>query len=82
MIEKLLKKFGYCPALEVDRAFREGRDQGEDDMHRYYESMIENVKLKYSGAERERDHLLKILSEHAAVQMPTIIISTPVEDSL
>lgn len=74
MIEELLRKFGFYPTSELDRAYREGRDQGEDDMQREYRHILKNVRAQYSGIERERNHLIQLIADHKALQPPAPII--------
>ena len=77
MITKLLARFGYVPALNVEQAFYEGRCAGQDEMFADCRQRVEVLEVQYSGIERDRDHLMKLLSDQVALHQPAIIIKEP-----
>ena len=74
MIEKLLRKFGYFPTSEVERARYEGRIDGQKEVMGMCRSRVESVRLQYSGIERHRDALIKLIADGRALQPPPPII--------
>lgn len=76
MIEKLFAWLGYVPEAMLNIAYNEGLVDGQQDVQKQCESIVEATKAKYEGIERERDHFRNLLADNVALSHPPRIVVT------